>query len=223
MKERLTSAEQELGLEQRRLDLIGAIRRLPLLPATKFSPPAWNDLVDADARAAEWLKLKIDQAANDIMRPILRSATAAGASRVWAQPATSAKTRVELSAVWRAVDLLQKSLHGLHKPAYYALLAQNVDPLEQDGLPTLLNRLASAAASAADEMTSVETRRGAPEKVLARAVRDAAAKHFEHLTGRGAKRTTPTDGSRATGPFVEFLRETYRILAIDASAEAQAR
>jgi hypothetical protein len=66
-------------------------------------------------------------------------------------------------------------------------------------------------------------RTGRPKKQAAKAIAANAAANFELLTGRRATLSTPTAGGKASGAFLDFLSEVFKILGVDASPESQAK
>lgn len=80
---------------------------------------------------------------------------------------------------------------------------------------------------AAAKMTDVRGRRGAPPKDQAAIIRDRVEQHYYYLTGKKGTVSTRQVKAKWTmrttpgGDFFELLTTVYRVLGIDASAEAQ--
>lgn len=210
-------------LEAMRSEIINAIHRLSLLPESHFTQNDQSQNGNSSIALEVWRNVYIEQAANEIVGPITKSALVERASKAWVNPATAAVTKKELEFVARYAGLLQETLKNLHKPAYYKLLSRHVDPLENDGLPVVLSSLAAAASASVAAMDMAQTQRGAPPKALAAAIRERAATQYMVLTGKVVGRTASTSGGPDTGPFVKFLEEIFAIFGIKASPGHQAR
>ena len=93
----------------------------------------------------------------------------------------------------------------------------------QDSLRSLITnlRILQAGAENTGPAEISRSNRGAPKKVHIERISDVVAEHYFGLTGK-APTVICTDGV-AYGAFVKLLGDIFAILAVDASAESQAR
>ncbi|TIN77485.1 hypothetical protein [Mesorhizobium sp.] len=143
------------------------------------------------------------------------------------QKAGSNKARASLEELEKHLTCVIADLGGLPLEAHSAL--QEVTDASGVKHPFWFQEQATAmlkAVQAAREAIPISKERsGRPRMKGAEKFSMLALRVYEDLTGKPASRTVDTYdmGNIAGGPFVQFLRDLFEALEIDASADNQAR
>jgi len=126
----------------------------------------------------------------------------------------------ELRALANAAEMLVKAIDSLHEPTILALAAPSIVWLARGGLRRLAQQAANAARQADVNRVPLNCPRQ-PQNRRSPLVASYLAKEYETFTGK--RPTVRTRNGAAYGPFLELVRDVFRAMSIDDSAEAAAR
>lgn len=179
-----------------------------------------------DKLDAAFRKLKVLPEMELRLGSVIRTlASLAGKDHLRRAPGFLAISRVraqgELSALMRQSVALADYLDSLHEPVILGLA--NAGVLVREWAREL--RAKAAKAEKADLNGAPDkTPRGRPPKRVAEVVTEYLAENYRVLTGDEPTISTKTDwGSKAYGPFLDFVTEVFKILQVRASPEAMVR
>src|SRR5262245_36164678 len=157
---------------------------------------------------------------------------AAHHSRGWPRPHTrhigAGRARKELLRLAFLIEKLEAHISTRHRTSMDAIKAAGENPFDLLKLGAKLSWLSRAANNATAKLAKMPMPKAAtkPRKRQAEIVREIAASHYEFLTGLPPYKMTVDaikDGHPANGVWLRFLREVFKALNIDGSAEHQTR
>lgn len=126
----------------------------------------------------------------------------------------------ELRKLSKLTDALARHIHSMRRPAVNALYNQGWDLF---ALEKQLNLWPEGSLRAISELEYDSGRLGAPEKIAANKVTEMAASFYSQATGKAPTIINGIEVNQASGPWLDFLGEVFKVLRIKASAESQSK